>query len=215
MKARVVKRIAVMALCLLMLVMIVPVQSAEAANVCKQIEGSSKAKKVFYVSTGSRWIANKDVVKFTQSKGVMKINKRGIFLSDYMYHEYPPFSDTQNATQKMYEVYAVKVEKLNNKNEVVKTQTYKFDGGSIKIKLDKNSNYRITVTPTFVPFYNKCKDMTPYQWTGLNNCWNPYKKEMGFLKQLTSKRWVPLGWQTNSTWRVSSTKGINECSFNN
>lgn len=211
MKRNVWKRIGTMAICLLMLVMIVPVHSAEAENVCKQITGSSKATKVFYISTGKRWVLS-DKVTFTQTKGVMKINKRGIFLSDYKYHEYPPFSDKQNATQKMYEVYTIKVEKLNSKNKVVKTQTYKLDGSSKSIPLDKNSKYRVTVTPKFVPFYNKCKDMTPYQWVGLNNCWNPYKNEMGILKQLTTKRWVPLGWKTNSTWKVSSTKGIISCS---
>jgi len=207
------KRIAVMAICLLMLVMIVPVQSAEAANVCKQIEGSSKAKKVFYVSTGSRWIASKDVIKFTQTKGVMKIQKRGLFLSDNKYKEYPPFSDKSNSTSKMYEEYTIKVEKLNNNNKVINTQNYKFDGSSSKpIKLDKNSKYRITVIPTFITFYNKCKNMTWYQWFGLNNCNNPYKR--GVLASVFNK-WIPLGWKSHSTWRVSSTKGINECSFNN
>lgn len=207
---RTLRRILTMALCLLTLAMIVPVRSAEAANACKQISGSSKSTEVFYVSTGSRWIAQKDVIKFTQTKGTMKIQKRGLIGTDDQYKEYPPFSDKSNSNQKMYETYTIKVEKLNNKNKVVSTQKYELDDGSKSIKLDKNSKYRITVTPTFMAFYNKCKNMTWYQWFGLNNNHNPYRG--GVLKTLLT-RWIPLGWKSHSTWKVSSTKGINDCSF--
>ncbi len=206
------KRISTLAMALLLLACLIPVQTTEAANACKQISGNSKAAKVFYVNTGSRWIAKTDVVKIAQTKGTMKIHKFSM-MSESKSASYPPFTDKQNSTLSMYEVYTVKVEKLGNKNKVTKTQTYTMNDSSLKIKLDKNSKYRITVTPTFKSYYDKCKNMSYYQWFGLNNNYNPYLRGKSLLKQIFSMRWVPLGWKTHSTWKVSSTKGINDCSF--
>ena len=204
------KKVCCFALMLLMLAVMLPAQTAEAANACKQISGNSKAVQVFYVNTGSRWIAKKDVVKLTQTKGTMNI-KYNFFGVNY---SYPPFSDKANDTKKMYEEYSVKVEKLNSKNKVVKTENYTFDSGSLKIKLDKNSTYRITVTPKFLDFYNKVKSMSYKQFIGLNYNHNPYSvKGLRIVGSLAKSKWVPLGWKTHSTWKVSSTKGINDCSF--
>lgn len=217
------KRMAVMAMCLLMLVMIVPVQSAEAANVCKQISGSSAATKVFYVKTGSRWNAKKDVVKITQTKGVMNVMQAQYGRQRAYYATAgKSFNDNKpNGTKSMYELYTVKVEKLNQKNKTVKTQNYKLSDGSLKIKLEKNSKYRVTIIPTFIVFRKNMQDKRYY----VNHAsYNPYHEVKSFAGNLWSlffswedhyNSWKPLGWKKNSTWSVTSTKGITECSFNN
>lgn len=180
MKRKTLKRITIIAVCLMMLVTTFSMPVA-AANVCEQISGSSKQAKTFMVNTGSRWLAAKDVVKLTQSKGTM---------------EYWKLIDKTNKTYKksMYEIYTVKVEKISN-GKVVKTKTYNWSGATIKLKLDKNSLYRVTVTSCWVKNKGKYSGGTLF---------NPY----GGVGGIT---WMPIKWVNHSVWKVSCTRGILSC----
>ena len=163
------------------------IASASADNACKQIGGTSKEEGTFYVETTERWLFNKDVLKLSQTEGVMNIERVKL---------------TKNVkdTRKMYETYEVKVEKLKN-GSVVKVEKYTWTDSSLKIKLDKNSYYRVTVTSLYVKYNGK--------YPG-GSLFNPY--ETKGLKGLLSMWWAPRGWAKHSTWRVSATKGILGCS---
>ncbi|MBQ5992030.1 MAG: hypothetical protein IJL62_05725 [Clostridia bacterium] len=161
MKIKFFRRILVTALCLLTLtVMFMPSASA-AANVCRQISGSSKKAVTFTVKTGSRWLLS-DKLTIKQTKGVFKYN-------DWLYRE---------KTAKGYDEYIIKVTKVGGK-----TKTYTLGGGSITIKLDKNSTYKITVTPA---------DSQTLAWK--------YLRYGAFDK-----------WTKYPTWKVTSTKGVITC----
>lgn len=159
---------------------------AYAENVCKQISGTSKNASTFMVETTSRWLASKDVLKLTQTKGIMNIERVKL---------------TKNVkdTREMYETYTVKVEKMV-KGKVKSTKTYTWSGSSLKIKLEKNSTYRVTVTSYFVKYNGK--------YPG-GSLFNPYDTKG--ISALSSAFWAPRGWKKHSTWKVSSTKGILSC----
>ena len=168
---------------------------SHAASVCSQISGKSTATTVFYVNTGSRWIL-KDVMKFSQTKGVMNTS----------------YSTTNaiSGTVTIYEIYTIKIQKLNKNNKVISTVYKTFNQETCKISLDKNSKYKITVTPEYITHVNKIKNTKNGSWVYQKT--NPYKG--GFYNALTSKNdWVPRGWKKASTWKVTSTKGINDCRF--
>ena len=206
-------------LCLLTLCVGFAPSAYAAGNACKQISGSSKAVEVFTVSTGKRWIAKKDVVKLTQTKGVMKtIGKSKIWDTNYDYYVNNISGNKATGSRKMYERYTVKVERLDKKGRVIASKSYIFDEGSLKLKLEKNSKYRITITPEFIGFYRNMMDRKYY----INHLtYNPYglKYPQGnevtrFASLVAVGKWKPLGWSTHSTWKVTSTKGISECAFN-
>lgn len=182
---RIIRTLLTLVLCLMTLctVFITP---ASADNVCKQITGTSKKQVVFTVNTGSRWLFSKDILKLAQTKGTMNIERITL---------------TQNVkdTRVMYELYDVKVEKIVN-GKVKSRKVYQWEEKTLKIKLDKNSFYRITVTSTYVKYNGK------YPGGGL---FNPYESKG--LKGLSSMWWVPRGWKKHSTWSVSATKGILAC----
>lgn len=159
---------------------------AYAENVCKQISGSSKSKQTFIVETTSRWLASKDVLKLTQTKGIMNIERVKL---------------TKNVKdiREMYEMYTVKVEKLV-KGKVTGTKNYTWTGASLKLKLEKNSTYRVTITSCFAQYKGK--------YPG-GSLFNPYESKG--LSGLCSAFWAPRGWKKHSTWKVSSTKGILSC----
>ena len=182
---RTLRRILTMVLCMMTLCFVF-IAPASADNVCKQIKGSSKAETVFTVDTGSRWLFAKDYLKLTQTKGIMNIERIKL-------------THNEKATREMYELYSVKVEKLV-KGKVKSTKVYEWESKTLKIKLDKNAFYRITVTSTYVKYHGK------YPGGGL---FNPY--EAKGLKGLVSMWWIPLGWKKHSTWSVSATKGILAC----
>ena len=176
------KKIVTMALCLLMLAMIIPARPTEAAGVCREISGKSTKTTTFTVKTGSRWLAKKDVLTLTQKKGVLKAER--VFSLNTVYK-----------TFKKYEDYTVVVKKMSGK-KTISTKQYSFSKASLKIKLDKNSTYVITVS-------------------------SPYSRDGGFTKSplfynyfstLGSAWWSPVSWKTPSTWRVKSTKGVLSCS---
>ena len=175
MKRKLTAKIVTLAMAVMMLVTGFSTKSF-AANVCKQISGSSKAAQTFNINTGSRWYSSKDVLKLTQTKGTMKIMK---------------LLNGKHTTKSMYEKYYVKVEKLKN-NKVVSVKNYTWQKSSLKLKLDKNSTYRVTVTPTAVRNRSSFGDGTLF---------NPYG----------SIFFSPLGWKKHSTWKVSSTSGILSC----
>ena len=121
-------------------------------------------------------------------------------------------------SRKMYERYTVKVERLDKKDRVIASKSYIFDESTLKLKLEKNSKYRITITPEFIGFYRNMMDRKYY----INHLtYNPYglKYPQGnevtrFASLVAVGKWKPLGWSTHSTWKVTSTKGISECAFN-
>ena len=171
-----------------------PMQS-HAASACSQISGKSTAVTVFYVNTGSRCIL-KDVMQFSQTKGVMNTS----------YATTTPI----NKTVTIYEIYTIKIQKLNKSNKVISTTYKTFNQETCKISLDKNSRYKITVTPEYITHANKIKNTKNGKWVYQKT--NPYKG--GLWNTLTSKNdWVPRGWKKASTWKVTSTKGINDCRF--
>ena len=178
MKRKLTAKIVTLAMAVMMLVTGFSTKSF-AANVCKQISGSSKAAQTFNINTGSRWYSSKDVLKLTQTKGTMKIMKL----------------TGKNSTKKMYEKYYVKVEKLKN-NKVVSVKNYTWQKSSLKLKLDKNSTYRVTVTPAAVRDKYSFKAGTMF---------NPYGNGITYIF------WAPRGWKKHSTWKVSSTSGILSC----
>lgn len=180
MKHNLAKQIVVLIICMLMIVPMFSM-SAMADNVCGQISGSSEAEKTFKVYTGSRWYSSKDVLKLTQEKGTMKI-----------WHLLDK-TDSYD-TKKMYEIYTVKVEKISN-NKVVKTKTYEWKTSTLKIKLDKNATYHVTVTSCWVRRNG--------EYIG-GTLANPY----GGFSGIT---WMPVEWTEHSTWKVSATKGILSC----
>ncbi len=176
MKRGLVKRIAALATCLVMVMAFSPAVMAK--NVCKQISGTSKAASTFEVETGSRWYSKKDVLKLQQTKGTMKITT---VLG-------------KNKTKTMYETYTVKVQKIVN-GKVTSTKCYKWTGKTLKLKLDKNSTYRVTVTSMYAKYKGKYPGGTLF---------NPYDG-------VGSLFWSPRGWSKHSTWKVSSTSGILSC----
>ncbi len=205
------KRIGILVMALLFIACLLPVRTAEAENACDMISGSSGETEVFYVNTGSRWFYKNDEIKFKQTKGIMKVHRD--LLGDAIYHQHPPFSEQYNDTRKMNETYTVTVEKLNNKNEVTETKNYVFDGSSLTIdELEQNSKYRITVAPTFQTFYNEHADDSFQEWITRGVHKNPYASG---ITDIAFMEWVPLGWETHSTWTVTGTKGIDDCGFSN
>ena len=117
----------------------------------------------------------------------------------------------------MYEKYHVTVEKLNDNGDVLDSYERIFDEESLKLKLNDNSIYRITVVPTFYEFEQKMADRSFYI-TNLHL--NPYGLEYTqgniisrIFSSVSNSKWKPLGWETNSTWSVSTTRGIEGCSF--
>ena len=180
MKHRFAKRIAALFVCFMMAITAFS-GLALAGNVCGEITGTSEEAKTFTVNTGSRWLARKDVLKLTQTKGTMKI---------WHLLEKPNSSNEK----KMYEQYTVTVEKLDG-SKVVKTKTYEWDSSSLKIKLDKDSIYHVTVTSYWAAHKGKYIGGTLF---------NPY----GGVGGIT---WMPEGWIKHSSWQVSATKGILSC----
>ncbi len=152
-----------------------------AANVCKQISGKSTQETTFIVNTGSRWYSSKDVIKFTQTKGTMKTSDLKL-------------TKSVASTRVMYEYYTVTVKKMSG-SKTVNTKTYTWTGASQKIKLDRNSTYKVTVTPYSVD--PKYKDAFTY-----GALFNPYT---------TFGLWAPRGWKKAATWKVSATSGILSC----
>ena len=120
------KRIISIALLLVLLLSM----SAEvfAANVCQNITGSSKKASTFYVETGSRLLFS-DKLTLTQTQG--KFEAGFTFLSG-----------------KCYWAYTLKIQKLDSKGKVISEETKKWNySKDYTLKLNKNSTYRITITP--------------------------------------------------------------------
>jgi len=143
-------------------------EALAAKNVCTQIRGSAKRASTFYVETGSRWIASRDCIRLTQTQGVM--NRSGW---------------TQKAgTFKAYGGYSIRIEKLNSAGRVVSRRTENWNYTASKtIRLDKNSTYRITITPN---------SMSQYQARYL-------------------VKGAVEGWKTAPSWTVTRTKGVLSC----
>lgn len=176
-----------------------PMESHAANNVCSQISGKSTVRTVFYVNTGSRWIVNKDVMKISQTQGIMNRSRTRISKID--------------KTEKMYEKYMIRIEKLGKNDKVVKSQEKVLDGKKpVKVSLDKNSKYRITVTPEYVKYMETIKSVP--NGDSVYYDYNPYLTKLQTIFRIKKYQWVPRGWKTASTWMVTSTKGINACSFN-
>ena len=195
MKLTLKKTLAIM-LCMFTLISMVPMES-HAANVCAQISGNSNQVKSFIVNTGSRWLANKDVIKISQTKGIMK--KSSTTLTKI------------NGSIEIFEEYTIRIQKLGKNNKVISTQTKTFSGNSISIKLDKNSKYRITMTPGYTEYLKTINSVS----NGRNYYfdYNPYLTKLQLIFRSSKHQWVPRGWKKAATWKVTSTKGINVCSF--
>ena len=147
-------------------------EALAAKNVCTQIRGSAKRASTFYVETGSRWIASRDCIRLTQTQGVM--NRSGW---------------TQKAgTFKAYGGYSIRIEKLNSTGRVVSRRTENWNYIASKtIRLDRNSTYRITITP---------KSLRELQ--------------AHFLLCRIRQGYVE-GWKTAPSWTVTRTKGVLSC----
>lgn len=156
------KRIAVITLCMLTLFTLFMPSASAASNVCTQISGSSKKEVTFTVHTGSRWLFLSDKITIKQTKGV------------YNYMNWVSNWNTANG----YDTYSIKVAKVGGS-----TKPYTLSGGSITINLDKNSTYKITVTP------------------GSNS----------ILQAKFWSKGSFMGWKKYPTWKVTTTKGIISC----
>ena len=122
------KRILTMALCLVALCGILPMQSmAASSNACTLMSGSSRSKYTFTVTTGSRFLFKNKLV-FKQTKG------------KYLYHPWFDGFNSKEATG--YDNFTIQVKKKGGS-----TQTYQLSGSSKTIKLDNNATYTITVIP--------------------------------------------------------------------
>lgn len=142
--------------------------SASAAKVCQQVTGTPKAKTTFTVKTTSRWLLS-DKITFTQSKGTASFkNWVGV--------------DKNRST---YAAYNITYSKIVN-GKVVSTKSETWKDSSHTIKLDKNSTYKITVSPISTDYYTLRMHPT---WGAFNN------------------------WVKTPQWSVKNTKGINSCSF--
>jgi hypothetical protein len=204
------KRILTATLCLLALCATFVSSASAASNVCEQTSGDSSCVTSFIVRTTSRWLFS-DVLKLSQTEGVMMIMK-GNYYTAPAFHE-----NTPTGTKKMYEKYHVTVEELDDDGNVADSYERIFDEGSLKLKLNRNSVYRITVVPTFCEFEQK---MTDHSYYITNPHLNPYGLEYTqgniisrIFSSVSTSKWKPLGWETDSTWYVSTTRGIEGCSF--
>jgi len=149
----------------LVLTMIVPVLSicASAANVCSEIKGNCKEQRTFTVETGKRGWFLKNKLTFTQTKGKMSFYTWGGGTKDYS----------------MYGRYRVTYENLSSGKEKTKLWT----GKNLTLTLDKNTTYKITVTPASHAELNAVN-----AWKGAFDMWSK-----------------------NSTWKVTGTKGVDLC----
>lgn len=142
--------------------------SASAATVCSQITGTPKAATTFTIKTTSRWLASNKIT-FTQSKGTASFtNWVGV--------------DKNRST---YAIYSITYSKIVN-GKVVSTKSETWKDGSHSIKLDKNSTYKITVTPLSASAYTFLLHPT---WGAFNN------------------------WVKAPQWSVKNVKGVNYCTF--
>lgn len=116
--------------------------TASAANTCSNISGNSKYTKTFTVTTGKGFITGQSI-KFTQSKGTI----------------------TGMWTKKMYASYTITV-RYAKSGKVYKRCTWKggnHTGASYKLKLGKNTKYRITIQP-YTSYRGFNTWITPCYW---------------------------------------------------
>lgn len=111
---------------------------ALAANV-----SGSTAKKVFIVSTDNKWYHSQQI-KLTKTKGVAYF---------YTVGPYTTMGNTSKKAIERYGQFRITVEKINKNGKTISkpyNNTLWNSNGAFTIKLDKNSTYRITVTPSSI-----------------------------------------------------------------
>ena len=138
--------------------MMIPVFAAAASR-----GGNSGKAVTFTVTTGS----SSEKLKFTQKKGVLG------------YNNLVSAPKTMNA----YDCFTIKYQKIDNKACYL-PQTATMDGGSLSIKLEKNTTYHITVTPATLS--------TLQQKNG---------GFLGLTKYVT-------GWKSYATWSVTGSSSL-------
>lgn len=145
--------------------------TAHAANVCSGFEGNSSSTRSFTVSTKSRFLLS-DKITLKQQKGKMQFQKNwNGFGKSFLYDGYG--------------AYTIQVQKISGGDKKSDNRTIRWNyNSSCTIKLQKNAEYRITVTP-------------------INN---------GALSLHYVMKGTFMRWQTPATWSVSNTKGISYCS---
>lgn len=205
------QQVAVLLLCAFLLVSALPIRSTEAdysAN--KYVSGSSADVTIFYVTTESQ---SNCKIKFSATKGTMNIISVGIL--DRANYDYRLDSVTQNKsndTKQMYEYFSILVQKINMQKVVLSQEEYLLEDSSETISLEKDSHYRIIITPLFYSFSR--------EWVGkkyhANLGYNPYGSTSGFIlnriaSSVKNSKWLPTGWNKNATWEISSTKGVAAC----
>lgn len=137
-----------------------------ASKSCSVIYGNASSSTTFTVQTGSRRLF-KSKFTISQSKGTAVYRN---WTGAYKKHT-------------LYASYTVTYSKINSKGKVVSTGSKSFTGSSCTLKLDCNSTYRITITPSQVGYY-----------TAAHLCWGAFEK-----------------WTSRPSWKVKSTKGVNLC----
>lgn len=133
---------------------------------CSVIYGNAKTSQTFTVQTGSRFVF-KSKFTISQSKGTA------------IYRNWPGAYKKHS----LYASYTVTYSKINSKGEVVSTSSKSFNGANCTLKLDWNSTYRITITPSQEGYY-----------TAAHLCWGAFEK-----------------WTSQPSWVVKKTKGVDLC----
>ena len=144
-------------------------QPVQAANVCTSVWGSNSGSKTFEVRTDSGWF-NTQYLTLTQTKGTA-------YSGNYAFGT--------NKTYKVYGAYQVTIKRTKGSGTVPKSFVWK--DGSQKIKLGKNSTYKITITPLKSSFY--------------------YNSWLNFLKYDNYDK----NWKMRPQWSIKKTKHVTFC----
>jgi len=155
-------RIAAFALCFVTMFSI-GATGALAANACKAIYKITDEEASIEVSTTKKWRFSSDRVVIKQTKGTVVYNNHSC----------------KDKTHKVYAVYDVTCKNLDTGKVTKATLT----GSSIKLKLERDTDYRITLTR---------RGPSVSTWQDIMWGWFQY-------------------WEKDTSWSVSSTRGITTC----
>ena len=147
-----------------------PVQEVQAANVCTSVYGNLRKTVTFEAKTGSGWLLGQ-YLTLTQKKGTA-------YNGNYAWG---------GKTYSVYGTYWVSIQRTKGSGSIPKGFTWK--SGSAKIKLGKNSTYKITITPVTDTF-----------------CYNSGIKFLRYDKYEFYRNWVSVPY-----WNIKKTRNVTYC----
>ena len=139
MKRKCIKRIMSLLMLCVMTFTLMPL-TANAANVCSSVWGTSSHTVTFSVTTGKSWISGQKV-NLRQYKGTFRQKKTTLS------------GGSTWVRKNMYGTYYVTVKNMNT-GKIYKYNNKKWNDKNMSLSLAKNTRYKITVKPASVSEYN-------------------------------------------------------------